>query len=193
MNKTYTDRQLLDRMKGLKTFKGYPEGYFVIYVRSAEDEFDKFDDKKYTYFNDGKRLKPKFIRVDTCTTNTGSYGLYNFASYNKLGAAVLQSDHMVYNGFKLGVSKGRIAYREHEAWGHYRDNNKNKKVEEVGKLYMTKIYAHIHGVKSKYAIVNRIYNWSTACLVDNNTSAYTDWLNELKEQPYLTAVILKEF
>lgn len=191
--RSYTDRELLRRMIQLPTFKGYPIGFFVIYVRSNEDEFDTFDDKRYTFYYELSYLKPRFIRVDSCTTNTGSYGLFNFADYNKLGAAVLQSDHMVYNAFVLGMSKGRVAYRENIAWGHYRDNNKNRKAEEIGPLYMTKIHAHIHGVKSKYPIINTIYNWSTACLVDNSMKGYKDWIGTLAGQKYLTTVILKEF
>tara|TARA_R110000744_G_scaffold69536_3_gene141116 strand:- start:13266 stop:13856 length:591 start_codon:yes stop_codon:yes gene_type:complete len=191
--KSYTDKQLLDRVASLPTFKGFPLGFFVIYIRSSEDTFNEFDDKRYTYYFKENMLRPKFIRVDSCTTNTGSFGLSSFKKYNSLGAAVLKSDHMVYDAFVLGVSKGRVCYREHKAWGHYRDNNKNKKVEETGPLYIKKIYAHIHGVKSRYKIIRYIQNWSTGCLVDNNTPAWLAWLNVLKGQKYLTAAILKEF
>ena len=191
--KNYSDRRLLNRVAKLDTFKGWKAGYFVIYVRSNEDGFDQFDDKKYTYHYTMGDKFPRFCRVDSCTTNTGSYGLFKYNKYNKLGVAVLQSDHMVYNAFKLGYSKGSVCYREHKAWGHYRDANKNKKTEEKGKLYYKHIYAHIHGVKSKYAIINRIYNWSTGCLVDNSTTEYKRWLDLLGKQKYLTAVILKEF
>lgn len=190
--RNFTDSELLKRMSELDGFKGYPEGHFCIYVRSDEDEYDVFDDKRYTFYYDSNLAKPIFCRVDSCTTNTGSYGLFNFSKWNKLGAAVLQSNHIVYDAFVLGYSKGRKAYRENKAWGHYRDNNKNKKAEEIGKLYYTKIYAHIHGVKSRFNIINKIYNWSTACLVDNNTPRYNSWLKLLNGQKYLTVAIIKE-
>ena len=192
--KNYTDRQILERITGLTTFKGWPYGFFVVYIRSSEDAYNTFDDKKYTFYYDPKiKLRPEFVCVDTCTTNTGGFGLFNFSTYNRLGAAVLQSDHMVYDAFVRGFSRGRECYRENKAWGHYRDGNRNKKSEEIGKLYMTKIYAHIHGVASKYNIIRFIYNWSTACLVDNNTPGFKRWMKLLNGQKYLTAVILKEF
>ena len=191
--RSYTASEIRNRVKNLPTFKGWPIGYFCVYIRSAEDGFNTFDDKRYTFYYEGKMNIPVFVRVDTCTTNTGKFGLFNFDTYNKKGAAILQSDHMVYDAFVRGFSRGRECYRENKAWGHYRDGNKNKKSEEIGKLYMTKIYAHIHGIKSKYDIIRYIWNWSTACLVDNNTPKFREWLKLLNGQKYLTAVILKEF
>ena len=191
--KSYTDKQLLDRVKTLPTYQGFPIGYFVIYVRSNEDEVDKFDDKKYTYYKKDKDSEPEFIQVDACTTHTGKWGLKNFSTYNKDGAAVLQADHMVYDAFVRGETKGRPAYRENKAWGHYRDNNKNDKSEEIGKIYYTKIYAHIHGIKSKYNKIDNIGKWSLACLVDNDEDVFQKWYDMLEGQKYVTAVILNEF
>jgi hypothetical protein len=192
--RSYTDRELLDRTKSLPTFRGFPTGYFVIYVRSNEDAYDSFDDKKYTYYFEEGMSTPRFIRVDTCTTNTGSYGLLKFSNYTKAdGAAILQGDHMVYDAFVRGKSKGRNAYRENKAWGHYRDGNKDKKVDTVGDVIYEKIYAHIHRTKSRYNIINKIYNQSVGCLVDNNIEAFEEWFKMLDGQKYLTAVILNEF
>ena len=49
--RSYTDKQLLDKVKSLDTFKGLPAGYWILGIRSNEDVFDTFDDKFYLYYN----------------------------------------------------------------------------------------------------------------------------------------------
>ena len=78
MVKKYTDKQLLERVKSLESFKGYPEGRWIIGVRSEEDLPNKFDDKFYTYEG------TKFIDVVTGTTNPGITILKGgFKKFNK--------------------------------------------------------------------------------------------------------------
>jgi len=46
----YTDLQLLARVANLPNFKGFPKsGVLDVWVRSDEDEFDRFDDKVYSF------------------------------------------------------------------------------------------------------------------------------------------------
>ena len=87
MVKSYSDSQLLDRVKSIKSFKGIPEGYWILGVRSNEDEPNKFDDKFYIWNGE------KFITMTSGTTNPGTPILEGgFLKYNKVGAAVLKSD-----------------------------------------------------------------------------------------------------
>ncbi len=80
--RSYTDTELLERVFDLDTFKGFPDNYWQIWVRSNEDAFNKFDDKVYLFR--GK----KFVSVNKCTTNAGKTGLLNFDKNNKLGGGV---------------------------------------------------------------------------------------------------------
>jgi hypothetical protein len=174
----------------LPTFKGWVRGKYSIWVRSNEDAFNRFDDKVYNFecLADGKR--PIFKSVNTGTTNAGAYGLMNFENYNPKGCAILKSDIIIYNSHVHGISKGKEVYRQAKAWPYYRDNNKNKKVEEIGKLIEGEIiYAHQHaaGLESL-----QIDNWSTACLVRNDMVEYKNWLAFMNKQPCNTA-ILKEW
>jgi len=45
--KSYTDIQLLDKVKTLKGFKGIPETYWILAVRSNEDETDSTPNPPY--------------------------------------------------------------------------------------------------------------------------------------------------
>ena len=42
MVRAYTDKQLLEKVISLSTFNGIPKGYWLLGVRSNEDEPDKF-------------------------------------------------------------------------------------------------------------------------------------------------------
>ena len=43
--KNYTDKQLLDRVKLMINYKDIPSGYWILGVRSNEDQANVFDDK----------------------------------------------------------------------------------------------------------------------------------------------------
>ena len=63
--RAYTDKELLARVSELPDFNGIPEGYWPLFVRSQEDEFDRFDDKVYLFKD------KNFVMVTSCTTNKG--------------------------------------------------------------------------------------------------------------------------
>ncbi len=56
--RNYTAKELIKRVESLDTFKGWKEGKYDIWVRSNEDEYNKFDDKAYSFecHKDGEDL-----------------------------------------------------------------------------------------------------------------------------------------
>jgi hypothetical protein len=190
--KPYTDQELQERIESLPSFKGYPNGILDVWVRSNEDEFDRFDDKVYTF--DCSSGIPIFVMVCSGTTNAGAVGLKHFAKYNGKGCAVLQSDVIVYDSHIFGFHKGKYpAYiQSNKPFPHFRDANKDNKADETGKIYTDRIGANCHhaGVWS-----TAIGGWSVACLVRNKLSEWNEWLKLMtkKGRKPLTVVILKEF
>ena len=65
--KNYTDRQILDRVKSLKSFKGIPQGYWIVGVRSEDDAPNKYDDKFYLFngeqFVKVVKTKKNFVKI----------------------------------------------------------------------------------------------------------------------------------
>lgn len=190
--RAFTDEEVLQRVSSLPTFAGFPNGILDVWIRSAADEFDTFDDKAFTYECFGATKKPKFIMARNGTTNAGSYGLKQFHEYNHLGCAVLKSDVIVYDSHKFGKHKGKDAYRQSKGFPYFRDNNKNNRAEEIGTEFSDIILANVHraGVNSTV-----IKNWSTACLVTANLQKFLDFLAYMKSKgnPPLTVCILKEW
>ncbi|HQZ81633.1 MAG TPA: hypothetical protein PLR83_00305 [Pyrinomonadaceae bacterium] len=186
--KNYTDKQIYDRVSQLASFRGFPRGVLDVWVRSDEDEFDRFDDKVYTF--DGSSGEMKFISVASGTTNAGAEGLKHFDKYNRLGCAILKSDEIVYDSHIYGLHKGKYpAYRQNRPFPYFRDNNKNDRVEEIGKVYYDVIGANCHRA-GWYS--TRIGGWSTACLVRNQRQQFDDWMKFMNRRP-LTVCILKEW
>lgn len=189
----YTDKQLLDRVASLPSFNEFPNGILDIWVRSAADEFNKFDDKVYTY-NCINRVTPEFVMVCTGTSHAGEYGLLNFQRYNPKGCAVLKSDEIVYNSHVHGRHKSNPnCYRQSKPFPFYRDNNKNTKAEEIGEVYKnTIIWANVHPAGKFSKLIG---GWSVACLVRNNRDQWNDWIGFMNRNgnPPLTVAILKEF
>lgn len=190
--RAFTDKEVLDRVEKLPTFKGWKVGIYDVNIRSKADAFDAFDDKCFTYQVTKNGQRPSFIMARNVTTNAGSYGLKRFQEYNHLGCAVLKSDVIVYGSHAFGSHKGKPAYRQVKGFPYFRDNNRNERAEEIGPEYNDIIYANVHraGVDSTV-----IKNWSTACLVTANLSKYLTWLGFMKKQgyPLLNTVILKEW
>lgn len=191
----YTDKQVIEKVESLPTFKGWKKGIYDVWVRSEADQYDAFDDKAFTFEVESNDATPKFIMKREGTTNTGSYGLKNFEDYNASGAAVLKSNVIVYDSHVYGnhpYRGGKPAYRQSKAWPYFRDNNKNNKAEEIGKELSGVIGANIHraGVNSTV-----IKNWSTACLVTANLAKFQAWLDFMikKGKPSLHVAILKEW
>lgn len=187
--KIYSDRQLIEHVEALPTFKGW-RGIVDIWVRSKEDKFNVFDDKVYTF--DCTSGKPVFVMVCTGTSNAGSYGLLNFRKYNPKGCAVLLADTIVYDSHVYGLHKRKTpAYVENPAnpFPYTRDNDGDQKAENYGKVYTDNIGANCHpaGFFSRF-----IVNWSIACLVRNQRKQYDQWL-EFMNKRKLSVAILNEF
>lgn len=193
--RTFTDKEILDRVEGLSSFKGWEKGIYNIWVRSGADGFDIFDDKCFTYQVRETGKRPVFVMARSGTTNAGSYGLKHFRDYNSLGCAVLKADHMVYSSHVKGFHKRNPlnpAYVQARPWPYFRDANRNSKAEEIGREYLDIIGANDHraGIFSRF-----IRNWSTACLVTAVRRQYDAWLAFMRKNGYppLNTAILKEF
>lgn len=189
--RSYTAKGIINRVRNkAKGFISIPKGDMLVVIRSREDEYNVFDDKAYL-FNNGE-----FIRVYECTSNAGAKGLMGFESYNKLGVAMLQGDRIVYNSHKRGLSKGRKCFRQVKGFPYTRDNNKNKKNEEIGKVYDNIIYAHIHDAKMSFVkkVFKKFINgWSLACIVLNNGFQWNEFFYQDTTEDTITLCILKEF
>jgi len=186
--KSYTDRQIIERLPVCDGWHGLPGGILDVWVRSDEDEFDRFDDKVYTFDCTGDT--PKFVMVCTGTTNAGAEGLKHFDKYNRLGCAVLKADEIVYGSHVFGKHKGKYdAYRQAKGFPYFRDNDKDNRAEEIGKVYDDIIYANCH--KAGW-FSTRIGGWSVACLVRNQQSQFDAWMRFMNRRP-LTVAILKEW
>lgn len=189
--RNYTDKELLSRVQSLPSFKGWPEeGVLDIWVRSKVDEFNKFDDKVYSFNCFGETKLPEFAMVCSGTSNAGQYGLEHYEEYNSVGCAVLKSDVIVYNSHVPGLHKGKPAYIQSFTVGfpYFRDSDKDKHAEEIGKEYHDRIGANCHSAGE--ASVN-IDNWSVACLVRNIKLQFNKWLKFMANRP-LTVAIIKE-
>ena len=187
--RTFTDKEVLDRVSGLSTFTGFPDGVMDVWIRSTADAFDSFDDKAFTYECFGGAKPPEFVTARNGTTNAGSYGLLHFEKYNHDGCAVLKSDVIVYDSHKYGLHKGKPAYRQAKGFPYFRDANRNQKAEEIGPEHDDIIGANVHRAGQNSTVIN---NWSTACLVTANLSKFLAWLDYMKKGP-LTVCILEEW
>jgi hypothetical protein len=200
--RSYTDEQLLNRVKSLPSFNGIPEGRWIIGVRSNEDAFDTYDDKFYEYEGE------KFIRVVTGTTNSGGKQLKGgFKSFNKYGSAILKADQWYYNVWQYGMHRGKMpALRQRGAKVMvYRDGNMNNKAEEIGKpisgWYGINYHTNTYDFSAKSLSILKwtIGNWSAGCQVVNDRDAYFEQMDyyrlALKDgtQKFVTYVLLNEF
>lgn len=176
----YTDKELMDRVKSLPDYKYIPKDYWNLWVRSAEDAFDQFDDKRYLFKGE------QFIMVTSCTTNKGGHG-----------TAVVKADQWMYDGFIFGLHKGKMdCLRQNKPFYFYRDYNMDKKTDETGELFLQNIQTQWHTVTyNKGADVTR-YNiglWSEGCLVDNINKDYEKSLALVSHTKPVTGCLLKEF
>ena len=188
----YTDEQLIKRVEtNAKDFTGWKKGVYDIWVRSAADVMDSFDDKVYTFEVEKDGAMPQFRMVCSGTSHAGSYGLKKFKNYNPAGCAVLESDRIVYGSHVLGKHKGYVAYKQVKGFPYYRDSDRDDKAEEIGAVHNDVIAANCHRASEK-GDSKVIYNWSVACLVRNRINQWKAWLAFMAGRP-LNVVILKEF
>lgn len=208
MVRNYTDAELLERVKSLKSFKYMPK-YLIIGVRSKADIPDTFDDKFYLF------IDSKFVAVTTGTTHPGGPILGGgWKSYNKNGAAIVKADEIYYNVYRYGLHKGRMpALRQIRNMLYYRDNDNDKKVDASGILYADNYNTNFHansysavqtivnGVKDiigTWFKTDKIGNWSAGCQVVNDAVGYDLFItktmyDEKGNHPEVTYALLNEW
>ena len=190
--KSYTDRQLLERIEAIGGRVPNKGKYLIIGVQSEEDSFNLFDDKFYVF--DGNEFKD----VSTGTTNPGKTALLYYDKYNLPGSAVWKTDEFYKDLYFPGHHKGRMkALRQIKPIKFYRDSDKDEKSEQQGELFDDIIYANMHGVSyDPYSkvIKSRIGGWSFGCQVWNNMSDYRNMIKATwKRGNAVDYCLLKEF
>lgn len=200
--KSYTDDQLLSRVKALPSFKSIPKGRWIIGVRSDEDTENKFDDKFYVYEGE------KFIQVMSGTTNPGKTILRGgFKSYNSEGAAVVKADEWYYDLWKYGLHKGKMpALLQLGAQIIvFRDGDQDGKSEEIGKPIKGWFGINFHTNTYDFSKANLkvkaedIGSWSAGCQVINDREKYAEQMKYFSlalkngSQTHVSYVLLKEF
>lgn len=187
----YSDKELLDKVSSLPSFKGIPKDYWILGVQSQEDSYNVFDDKFYIFKG------TQFVKVVSGTTNAGTTGLMNYEKYSKDGVLVVKTNEWYYGLWKFGYHNGRMpALKQIRPIKYFRDWNKNKKVEEIGKIYsgMRGINFHTVLYEKTLSFVRRfIGGWSVGCQVVNNVGDYYKILELVKDQESVSYCIIKEF
>lgn len=191
MVRTYTDTELLNKVKELKNYVGIPNGYWLLGVRSKEDNPNAFDDKIYLFKGS------QFIEVTSATTNAGTPTLKQFEKVNKKGAAVLKSEQWYYDVWKYGKHNGKVdALLQLGAPVQvYRDTDKDDKSEEQGALDTGYFGINFH--PNTYDLSRPTSNivgwWSAGCQVVNNVAKYKTIIRLVKPQKYVTYCLINEF
>jgi len=200
--RSYTDKELLDRVKSLPNFKNIPKQRWILGVRSNEDVFNSYDDKFYEFEGE------KFIRVLTGTTNAGSGVLRGgFLKYNKRGVAVLKADEWYYNVWSYGLHRGKMPalIQNGRRVKVYRDGNKNTKIEQIGEPELGWFGINYHTNTYDFSLANlkvvkwAIGYWSAGCQVINDRKKYIDQIEYYKkafqsgEQIMVTFCLINEF
>jgi len=188
--KSYSNEDLLNRVKSLPSFKAIPENFWFIAVRSDENESDdRFHDKLYLFHNTA------FVEVYKITTNAGRSGLRY--PVNPHGCAVLKSDEFFYNAWTFGQHKGKVwAYVQARNLPVYRDTDRDDYAEEQGTLENGVFGINIH--PSSYLAGSNaerefIGPWSVGCLVFAIRAQFDDFMRRLNKQPFLSGALIKEF
>lgn len=190
--RAFTDKELLTRVKELKSFKEIPKGYWLLGVRSNEDTPNKFDDKIYLFKGE------EFIIVSSATTNPGTPTLKQFEKVNKAGAGVLRSDVWYYNLWKYGKHNGKVEalLQIGNAVQVYRDTDKDEKAEEQGDLQTGYFGINFH--PNTYNLNNKVTSsnigwFSAGCQVVNDVDKYKIMINLLKKEKSVSYCLINEF
>ena len=178
--KNYTDIDLLEKVKTLKGFKGIPETYWILAVRSNEDETDKFDDKLYLFRGS------KFVLVTSCTTNKG----------NK-GTGVVCANVWNYGAYVIGKHKGKVKAGLQRVGFEYRrdftaDGKTNPTSEIKTDIRGFNFHPASHDINQK-VVKKNIGGWSEGCIVLNDIPTYLKVINLLEPQKIWSMVIVDEF
>ena len=200
--RSYTDSELLDKVKSLPTFTKIPKQRWILGVRSNEDTYNSYDDKFYEFEGE------KFIRVFTGTTNAGSGVLRGgFLKYNKRGVAVLKADEWYYNVWSYGLHRGKMPalIQKGRRVKVYRDGNKNTKVEQIGEPELGWYGINYHTNTYDFSLANlkivkwAIGYWSAGCQVINDRRKYMEQIEYYKksfengEQIMVSFCLINEF
>ena len=190
MVRNYTDKELLNKVKSLPSFKTLPKDYWILGVQSKDDVFNTFDDKFYIFNHD------KFIMVATGTTNAGKNGLMKYNEYNSQGVAVIKTNEWYYEVWRYGLHKGKMkALKQVRPFLISRDGDKDQLVEEQTSLPVIcgiNFHANTYNMLNK-VIKETIGEWSLGCQVVNDTEKYVKIIEFLKPQRIVTYCLLKEF
>ena len=191
--RSYNDKQLLAKVKTLGSYKSVPQGYWLLGVRSNEDETNKFDDKIYLFNGE------TFVMVTSGTTNPGSPILQGgFLKYNKMGAAVVKANEWYYDVWTYGLHMGKMpALKQVGNFIVFRDGDMDGKSEEIGKPiigagYGINFHAATYDNNFK-GLQENIGNWSAGCQVVNNKQKHLEIIKLVKAQKRITYVLLNEF
>lgn len=187
----YTDKQLLDKVSSLKSFKGFPKNYWLIGIRSNADKFNIFDDKFFLFKGE------TFIEVYLGTTNAGNDLL---DPTNSRGEAILKSNEIYYDCWSRGRHRGKVeAYVQTSPLPIYRDNDRDKKIEELGSFKLELVGINIHPAtynSGSTEIKSLINGWSQGCQVfakRNGTNSFNSFMRKTEGQSKLTYCLLQEF
>jgi hypothetical protein len=193
MVKNYTDKQLLDRVKSLPSFKLIPNGYWMAGVSSLEDNPNKFDDKFYLFKSE------EFVMVLQGTTNPGTPILQKgYLKYNKVGAAVVKSNEWYYDVWKYGLHQGKMPalLQLGNTIKVYRDGDNDLKSEEIGNYiegyYGINFHSNNYDLSTKLKKED-INGWSAGCQVSNDIPKYNQVIQLVKSQPTVSYCLIKEF
>jgi hypothetical protein len=180
MVKSYTDKQLLDRVKILPNFQYMPHDIWILGVRSNEDLTDTYDDKFYIFKG------TQFLFVTSGTTNKGLKG-----------SAVMLADIWHYEVYKYGLHRQKMkALRQVKPIPYTRDTNKDGKTDVVGAIYTDIIYMNFHGSTYNEGSANvspKIGGWSEGCQVCNKNTDYEKIIRLCKNQSSVTYCLINEF
>lgn len=188
--KEYTTNQLLNKVKLLPSFNGFPKGFWILGVQSNEDAFNQFDDKFYLFRNE------EFILVTTGTTNAGKNGLLKYDDYNPSGVAVVKTEEWYYDVWKYGSHKGKMeALVQVKPFLISRDGDKDTHVEEGKSLpAICGINFHFCDYNLNTELVKEfIGGWSLGCQVLNVSAKYKQIISSCKPQKVVTYCLIKEF
>jgi len=192
MVRAYTDKELLQRVKELDSFKDIPSGYWLLGVRSSEDEPNRFDDKIYLFKGE------QFVDVTSCTTNPGTTVLRNYSKFNAKGAAVVVADQWYYGVWRKGKHQGKITAliqigAQIKVWrdGDKDDQSEESLIQQEG-FFGINFHPNTYDInaKSTGSLVN---GWRAGCQVVNNMEKYRKFINLVPANTSITYCLLNEF
>lgn len=190
--RSYEDKELLDRVKSLPSFKTIPGGMWILGVRSNEDTADINDDKFYIFKGE------EFIMVMPGSTNPGKYGLLNWKKWSKKGAAIIKANEWYYSVWKRGLHKGKMeALLQVGEFKVVRDSDMDLKSEDDGEWswernrglnFHTQTYNKVKRVIRKF-----IGLWNIGCQTPSDSKKYHEFIRISKPQKRFTYCLIDEF